>query len=361
MWADFKTKLSKLDVQGGARDKLLADAEAALRGPFRRGYEHMIATLESVAKRATSNDGVWRLPDGAAYYASRVALSTTTALTPGEIHNIGLQEMARIQEEMRALMRKLGFRGSLQAFFAHIKTAPQFHYSNSDAGRADYLADAEAVVNEVMSKAPAKFRRLPKAQLEVRAVEKWREASAPIAFYNVGAPDGSRPGVVYINLADLSQTLKPQLASIACHEGAPGHHFQFSLASELEDLTEVSPPRQLLCLRRRLGDVCRVVLRRTGHLQGSLLSKPGQLAGTTPLRAARLVADTGVNAKRWTLEQARNYLRENTLLSDLDASREVDRYHVRSRPGHQLQDRSSQDSRAETQGGSRVGHPLRHS
>lgn len=324
LWADFKAKLSKLDVDGTIRDGLLTEAEAALRGPFRRGYERMISTLEAVAKRATGNEGVWRLPHGAAYYASRVALSTTTALTPDEIHRIGLEEMARIQDEMRELMRKVGFQGSLQQFFAHINTAPEFHYPNDDEGREQYLTDARAVVAEAMSMAPAKFRRLPKAQLEVRAVEKWREATAPIAFYNMGAPDGSRPGVYYVNLADLSQTLKPQLASIACHEGAPGHHFQFSLASELENLPTFRRRGLYFAYAEGWGMYAETFCEELGIYKDPY-AKLGQLSGDA-WRAARLVVDTGLHAKRWTREQAETYLKQNTLLSDLDATREVDRY-----------------------------------
>lgn len=324
LWADFKAKASKLDLDTASRDRLLAEADAALRGPFRRGYEQMISTLVAVNKRATSNDGVWRLPDGPAYYTFRVSLSTTTALRPDQIHEIGLREMARIHDEMRELMRKLGFEGSLQDFSAHMKAASEFHYPNSEAGRAQYLADARAVVAEVMSKAPAKFRHLPKANLEIRAVEKWREVTAPLAFYNVGAPDGSRPGVVYINLADLSQTLKPQLTSIACHEGAPGHHFQFSLAGELEDLPKFRRRANYFAYGEGWGMYAESFCEELG-LYKNPHSKLGQLAGDA-LRAARLVADTGVNARRWTREQAVTYLKRNTLLSDLDATREVDRY-----------------------------------
>jgi uncharacterized protein (DUF885 family) len=133
--------------------------------------------------------------------------------------------MARIHIEMEAIKAKVGFKGSLQDFFAAIKAGQAFHYPNTDAGREQYLADARGVIAQVMAKAPTMFWRLPKSPLEVRAVEKWREATAAVAFYNRGAPDGSRPGIMYVNLSDLTQTLKPQVEGIACHEGAPGHHF----------------------------------------------------------------------------------------------------------------------------------------
>ncbi|MDP8916616.1 MAG: DUF885 domain-containing protein, partial [Pseudomonadota bacterium] len=197
VWADFKAKVEKLGAAPEVKARLLADGRAALTGPFRRGYERAIASLQQVAQGAASNDGVWRLPDGDAYYADMVWASTTTELTPDQIHQIGLGEVARIQAEMETIKRRVGFTGTLQQFFTELKTNPRFEYPNTDAGRQQYLADANRFIAQVMAKAPQYFHRLPKAPLEVRAVEKWREATSSVAFYNRGTPDGSRPGIYY--------------------------------------------------------------------------------------------------------------------------------------------------------------------
>src|SRR5690606_27133962 len=120
--------------------------------------------------------------------------------------------------------------GSLQAFFAHIKTDPRVQYPDTAEGREAYLADARGLIDGMMAQAPRYFHRLPEAELEVRAVEPWRQETASVAFYNRPAPDGSRPGIYYVNLADMTQVLRPQIEAISYHEGAPGHHFQIAFA-----------------------------------------------------------------------------------------------------------------------------------
>jgi uncharacterized protein (DUF885 family) len=222
VWADFTSKVDKLQAEPAVKARLLADGRAALTGPFRQGYGRVIAALEQVAPSATSNDGVWRLPQGDAYYADMVRASTTTDLTPDQIHDIGLREVARIQAEMEAIKRQVGFKGTLQQFFTELKTNPRFEYPNTDAGRQQYLSDAKGFIAQAMAKGPQYFHRLPKAPLEVRAVEKWREATSSVAFYNRGTADGSRPGIYYVNLADMTQVLKPQIEGISYHEGRRG-------------------------------------------------------------------------------------------------------------------------------------------
>ena len=157
-------------------------------------------------------------------------------LTADQIHQTGLDEVARIQAEMEVIKRQVGFEGSLQDFFAFLKTDPRFQYPNTPEGKEQYLTDARAFIAGVMAVAPQWFSTLPKAALEVRAVEPFREATASIAFYNAPAPDGSRPGIYYVNLSDMTQVLKPQIEGISYHEGAPGHHFQIAYAQEIEGL-----------------------------------------------------------------------------------------------------------------------------
>jgi uncharacterized protein (DUF885 family) len=204
VWADFKTKVGKLQAADDVKARLLSDGQAALTGPFRRGIERMVTSLERVRPQATSNAGVWRLPNGDAYYAERVRSSTTTNLTPDQIHKIGLEQAARLQAEMEQIKQRVGFQGTLQEFFKHLKDDPRFEYPNTGAGREQYLTDARGFIAQVMAKAPQYFHRLPKGPLEVRAVEPWREATASVAFYSRGTPDGSRPGIYYVNLSDMT-------------------------------------------------------------------------------------------------------------------------------------------------------------
>jgi uncharacterized protein (DUF885 family) len=322
--ADFKKKVNALQAPAEVKSRLVADASAALTGPFRRGYQTFFAALDAVEPKAVSNAGAWRLPRGEEYYANQLRFFTTTELTADQIHQTGLAEVKRIQSEMEAIKNRVGFTGTLQQFFQHIKNSPQFKYPNTDAGREQYLVDARAFVAQVMAKAPQYFHQLPKAPLEVRAVEKWRENTASVAFYNQPTPDGSRPGIYYVNLADMNQVLKPQIESISYHEGAPGHHFQIARAIELQGLPKF----------RRFGfygayiEGWGLYAERLGREMG-FFQDPYSEFGHLSLelwRAVRLVTDTGLHAKRWTREQAIAYFQENSLLSERDIVKEVERY-----------------------------------
>lgn len=324
IWADLKTKVAALKADDAVKAKVLSDGEAALKGEWRRGYERYLTALEGMSKSATSVNGVWALPDGEAYYADMVDFFTTTKLTPDQIHDTGLAEVARIRGEMETVKARIGFKGSLDAFFTQAKTDPKFHYPNDAAGRAQYLADAKAIIADYMAVSGKQFSRLPKQALEVRAVEPFREKTSAVAFYNPGAPDGSRPGIFYVNLSDMTQVLKPQLRAIAYHEGAPGHHFQIARSMEQTDLP----------LFRRLGyqgayiEGWGLYAEKLGKEAG-FYQDPYDDFGRLSLeiwRAARLVLDTGIHAKRWTRDQAVAYMAANTLNSDRDVQSEVDRY-----------------------------------
>ena len=322
--ADVRMKVNALDAPADVKTRLIADASAALSGPFKRGIAHMLAALTAIEPQARGNDGAWSLPEGEAYYASQLRTINTTDQGAEELHALGLAEVARIQTGMRAIMARVGFAGTLQQFFAHLKDGRQFEYPNDEAGRAKYLADANAYIAQVMAIAPRWFARLPKAPLEVRAVEAFRQETASVAFYNQPAPDGSRPGIFYVNLADMGQVLKPQTEGIAYHEGAPGHHFQIALQQELSGLPKF----------RRFGGYGAYVegwglyAERLGREMG-FYQDPYSEFGHLSLelwRAVRLVTDTGLHAKRWSRERAIEYFRDNSLLSERDIVKEVERY-----------------------------------
>lgn len=322
--ADFRKKVGDLDAPAAVKAKLLSDASAALTGPFRSGYSVLIAAIDEVAPKSKGNFGVWSLPGGDAYYADRLKNSTTTDLTADQIHDLGLKQVAAIRQEMEAIKREVGFDGALEQFFDHIRTDPQFKYPNTEAGREDYLKDARAVIAAAMAAAPRYFSVLPKAALEVRAVEKWREATASTAFYNPPSADGSRPGIYYVNLVDMHQTQKVQVAGIAAHEGAPGHHFQIARQQELAGIPKF----------RKFGGYGAYVegwglySERLANEMG-VYKTPYDRFGMLSLqvwRAIRLVLDTGIHSKRWTREQAIAYFKANSSVSDTDIAREVDRY-----------------------------------
>lgn len=324
VWADFQTKVGALNADQATKDRLLASARTALTGPYKRGFETVLTALGQVQTRADSDGGVWRLPNGEAYYNAKLQLSTTTDLTADQIHQIGLDEVARIQREMEVVKARIGFTGTLQEFFHVLKTDPQFQYPNTPEGKEAYLTDARAFVAQVMEIAPQWFSDLPKAALEVRAVEPFREATASIAFYNSPSADGTRPGIYYVNLSDMTQVLKPQIEGISYHEGAPGHHFQIAYAQEIDGLPSFRRFGGYGAYAEGWGLYAERLGKEMGFYQDPY-SDFGRLS-TELWRAVRLVTDTGLHAKRWSREQAMDYFRHNSLLSERDIQKEVERY-----------------------------------
>jgi len=324
LWADFKKKVGALKADDAVKAKLLADGEAALKGEWKRGYERYLAALGAMSKKATTVNGVWALPQGDAYYADTVAFYTTTKLTPDQIHQTGLSEVARIRGEMEVIKQRVGFKGTLEEFFRFVQTDPKTHYPNTDAGKQQYLADAKKIIADYMAVAGKQFSTLPKQALEVRAVEPFREKTASTAFYNPGTPDGSRPGIFYVNLSDMTQVQKVQLPAIAYHEGAPGHHFQIARSQEQTDL----PMFRRLSYYGAYTEGWGLYAEKLGKEAG-FYQDPYDDFGRLSLeiwRAARLVLDTGIHAKHWSRDQAIAYMKANTLNSDLDTAREIDRY-----------------------------------
>ena len=324
VFADFKSKVGKLDAPQAEKDRLIASAREALVGPVQRGYRTFLQTWNALEEQSQGNRGAWSLPEGGAFYANRLANSTTTDLSAERIHQIGLQQVARIHGEMERIKKQVGFRGSLQDFFKHLTSGQQYKYPNTEAGRQQYLTDAKRYIAQVMAKAPPYFRRLPKAPLEVRAVETWRQETAPVAFYNSPSEDGSRPGIYYVNLADMNQVLKPQTEAISYHEGAPGHHFQIALAQELPGVPKFRRFGGYGAYAEGWGLYAEGLGKEMGFYQDPI-SEFGMLS-TQLWRAVRLVTDTGIHDKRWTREQAIAYFLQNALLSERDATKEVERY-----------------------------------
>jgi uncharacterized protein (DUF885 family) len=322
--ADFRKKVAALTATPAEKAALVAEAQAALTGPFRRGFATLFAVLDEIEPKAKGNDGAWSLPNGAAFYDARLAQNTTTDLTADQIHRIGLQQVAAIRAEMERVKARIGYKGSLESFFDAVRTNPEFKFPNTAKGREQYLAQARGVIARMMAAAPRWFHTLPKAPLEVRAVEKWREGTATVACYNRPTPDGSRPGIYYVNLADMNQVQKIQLEGIAVHEGAPGHHFQIARAQELQGLPKARRFGGYSAYSEGWGLYTERLAKEMGGYTDPY-SEFGMLS-LQMWRAIRLVTDTGLHSKRWSRSQAIDYFRTNSSLSPLDIEREVNRY-----------------------------------
>ena len=318
---DYRKKVAALDAAESAGLEQGA-ATRAWNASARPAYQRLLAEMKRQQAIAPTQDGIWRFPQGAEYYRALLANYTTTDLTPDQIHQIGLDNVARIHDEMRAIMEQVGFEGSLQQFFEFTRTDERFYYDD----RETYLADAQAKLAAMEARLPEFFSTLPTDPLVIKPVEAFREKSAGKAFYQRPAPDGSRPGTYYVNLYNLDDMSKNELEALAYHEGLPGHHLQLSIQTQLGDV----PPF------RRFGGV-------TAYSEGwGLYSEElgkdmgfytdpysdfGRL-GMELWRAARLVVDTGLHHKRWSREEAIQYLTDNTPNPDGDIRKAIERYAV---------------------------------
>lgn len=326
LWEDFKRKTAGLDLEADALEALHESARAALLGSVQRGYTSLMEVLEEHRLSATTEAGVWKLPRGEAYYAHRLQEMTTTDLSASDIHEIGLSEMERIHNEMRQIIQAVGFEGDLQAFFRYLREDDRFYYPNTDEGRADYLADAMAIVERMRDDLDRLFGIQPKAEMEVRRVEAFREKSAGKAFYMRGSPDGSRPGIYYANLFNMRDMPNYQMEALAFHEGIPGHHMQISIAQELEDIPRFRKFGGYTAYSEGWGLYCERLPREYGYYEDPY-SDFGRLAMEL-WRAARLVVDTGLHHYKWTREEAIRYLEEHTPNSPGDCRKAIERYIV---------------------------------
>ena len=326
LFADVKAKFEKLDVSDDEKNALIDEAKSALLTSVQPAYLDMIDMFKRHQDGASKDDGVWKLPNAEDYYAARLRHYTTTDISAQEIHDIGLTEVARIQDEMREIMTQVGFEGSLKEFFDFLRTDPQFTLPNTDEGRASYIIEATQIIDDMKSKLDGLFITKPKADMVVKRVEPFREDTAFGAFYDRPAADGSRPGTYYVNLKDVKEQPIYLMQALAYHEGIPGHHMQIAIGMELEGLPKF----------RTLGG-------HTSYIEGWALyseSVPKALGLYTDpykdfgrlsmeiFRAARLVVDTGIHTKKWTREQAVQYYLDNIPNPEGDVRAEIDRYIV---------------------------------
>lgn len=331
LWSDINSKIDALvkadKISNEAANELRNNAKTALTSQFQAAYVALQQYLQAeIAIMPADAHGASALPDGVAFYNLRLKQSTTTKLTADEIHQIGLDEVARLTAEMIAIKDKVGFTGDLKAFFHFIKTEAQFVYPDTDAGREAYIKDSEAYLAFIGGKLPQYFGILPKAKLVVKRVEAFREQPGAAQHYSAGTPDGSRPGVYYAHLSDMKAMPKNEMEAIAYHEGSPGHHMQISIAQELESVPKFRTQARFTAYSEGWGLYSELLAKEMGAYQ-SPYSDFGRLV-TEMWRAVRLVVDTGMHAKGWTEQQAIDYFIEKTPVAKAAVVSEVRRYLV---------------------------------
>lgn len=332
LWADIKTKVGQLQsagtIDGPAAEALQAQGKTALLEAVKPAYGRLIVWARGELAHAPKvNTGVHTLPDGAAFYRHMLWEETTTTLGAEEIHALGLREVERLRGEMSDLKDQIGFDGDLQAFFKHVREMPTNHYPNTDEGRSAYLQQTTAVLENIKQQIPRYFGILPKADVVVRRVERFRERDGAPQHYYPGTPDGTRPGIVYAHLSNMSAMPKNQLEVIAYHEGIPGHHLQLSIAQELPSIPQFRAHADVTAYSEGWALYAERLAKEMEGTYRDPYADFGRLT-TEIWRAARLVVDTGLHHKGWTEEQAVQFMLDYTPEPETSVRAEVQRYLV---------------------------------
>lgn len=336
LYSSFAEKLGKLPagtLADGERDALLAQAEAAISGQVYPAYGKFIAYYAALLAKTTGNHGVWALPEGAAFYAWSARMHTSTDMTPVQIHQLGLDEVARIEAGMNDILVAQGLvEGSVGARVQAISVRPDQLYPDTDEGRAAIIADFTRIIAEVDAGIGGYFNVRPTQGVRVERVPEFRQATAPGAYYNPPAMDGSRPGIFSINLRSTSEIARFGMRTLAIHEAIPGHHFQSSLQQELTGVPTFRKVLRFTAFSEGWALYSERLAWEIG-LQDDPLDNLGRLQAEM-FRAVRLVVDTGMHDKRWTREQAIAYMLEKTGMPETDVVAEIERYLVM--PGQAL-------------------------
>ncbi len=326
----FKTRAAKIaELTKAQRGDFQARAETAITGKIYPAYQKLIDYFRKILPKTTTDDGVWKLPEGDAYYAYKLHENTTTTLKPDEVHELGLREVARIEGEMRTLLDANGFSGQpIGQAMDKLAKDSRFLFPNNDKGRADALTEYTRLIRQATERSSKQlFLTTPRAKIEVRRVPEFKEATAPGAYYDFAAMDGTRPGIFFANLRDMNEVPRWSMPTLAYHEGVPGHHWQISTVEELKDLPQFRKIIPFTAYIEGWALYCEWLAKQAGWYDNDPFGDLGRLRDEL-FRAVRLVVDTGIHAKHWTREQAITYMRDKTGMGEKEVKSEIERYIV---------------------------------
>src|SRR5213596_2148541 len=326
----FKTRAGKIaELTETQRADFQGRVEIAITGRVYPAYQKLIDYFREVLPKTTTDDGVWKLPDGDAYYAHCLRENTTTTMKPDEVHELGLREVARIEREIRAILDANGLAGqSIGEAMDKLAKDPRFLYPNDDKGRADALARyTDLIAKATANSSKELFLTSPRAKIEVRRVPEFKELTAPGAYYEPPAMDGTRPGVFFANLRDMNEVHKWSMPTLAYHEGVPGHHWQISTAQNLKGVPQFRKLIPFTAYQEGWALYAEWLAKEAGWYEGNPFADLGRLRDEL-FRAVRLVVDTGIHSKRWSREQAIAYMRDKTGMGEKEVKSEIERYIV---------------------------------
>lgn len=329
LWEDVSAKIMALQEAGTITADEAATFSASARTALLESVGPSFAAVQQWLQQDRANApvadlGAWALPNGDAYYNQRLFANTTEDITADAVHAIGLAEVARLRGEMETVKQQVGFTGSLEEFFTFMRESEQFFVPDTDEGRDAYLKMARDYLDAATAKLPEYFGLLPRAGLDVRRVEAFREQPGGSQHYFPGAPDGSRNGVFYTHMSDMRAMPTFTLQSTAFHEGIPGHHMQISIAQELTGLPKFRTQYNFTAYVEGWGLYAEALGKDMG-LFTDPYSDFGRLTKEI-FRAIRLVVDTGIHAKHWTQEEAVQYFLANSPEAEARVRSEIERY-----------------------------------
>jgi uncharacterized protein (DUF885 family) len=326
----FKEKLAKIPTEkmdAAKRDAFASRAEASVKDNVLPSYVKLREYVDGLKAKATRNDGAWSLPQGDTYYQYMVESQTTTKMKAADIHELGLKEVARIGAEMDRILAEAGYKEPTRAArMLALAKSPSQIYPNTDEGRAQILKDYQAIIDEIDKGLDTNFSSRPKAKVVVKRVPDYTEKTAPAAYYNSPALDGSTPGTFYANLRDLSELPKFSMRTLSYHEAIPGHHTQIATAIELKGLPIFRSLVPFTAYAEGWALYAEQLAWEMGY-QKDPLDNLGRLRDEM-FRAVRLVVDTGIHAKRWTREKAIDYMMAETGMPESEVVTEIERYFV---------------------------------
>ena len=327
----FERKINEpeLDFNDQFKAELINDLNLAMEESVNPSFQLLLDFMIETLPMADPNDGVWSLPNGDEFYALRLKVYTTTDYSAEDIHNIGLSEVDRISKRMQDILSELGYGDNLNVgeMMNQLNEDPQFLYADTPDRKTIVIKDYSDIVEETWMAAADSFHRMPASKVEVRAVPEYSEQNEAGGYYMSPALDGSRPGVFYANLYDIKQTPTYSMRALAFHEAIPGHHLQNALNLENEDLTLY---RRFGYYTSAFGEGWALYSERLSVELGmakTLFDELGVLQSEL-FRSVRLVVDTGLHYKRWTREEAMDYMKKTTGMSDAEVVSEIERYIV---------------------------------
>lgn len=330
LYTVFAEKLSGLEKLSQAdRTQLLNDAAAQIDTVVYPAYHKLIDYFNILEQKTAADAGVWNLPDGDAYYANRLRTNTTTDYTPEQVHQIGLQEVDRLEGKMRSIFIELGY-GMIEnptRKLNELGKDEQFLYQNTDDGRRAALVEYQRILDEVDSKLDPIFNLRPKTGIKVERIPEFREKTSAGAYYQMPSMDGKRPGTFYANLRDMKETQKFGMKTLAYHEGIPGHHFQIAITMELKKVPYFRRVLPFTAYVEGWAMYAEQLCREIGMYQDDPYGELGSLDSEL-FRAVRLVVDTGIHYKRWTREQAIEYMQAHSAQELESVVSEIERYFV---------------------------------